>query len=159
MIPDDGRVYSLDSSALIFAWTDAYVISEFESFWKRMEGLVARGRAVITEEVFEELAKKDDQLYAWIRARPGMIAPHTDDVQAGASTILTSHPLLIKAMGVNRSGADPFVIALAKCRGATVISQEQPGSTSKPKIPDVCRAYKIPCERLRFLIATERWRF
>lgn len=154
-----GLIYSLDSSALIFAWNDAYEIRQFRSFWQRLDGLAEEGRALVSDEVYEEIAKKDDELFKWLKVRPGMIVPHTDDVQAGVSEVLASHPLLIKATGVNRSGADPFVISLARCRRATVISQEQPGSMGKPKIPDVCRHYKVPCERLRFLIATEGWKF
>jgi hypothetical protein len=152
-------IYSLDSSALIAAWTDTYVISEFATFWDRLGALGDGGRAIVTEEVYEEIAKKDDKLYEWLGAHPRMIASHGDDVQRSVSEILRTHPLLIKALGVNRSGADPFVIALARCRRATVISQEQPGSATKPKIPDVCAHYSVPCERLRHLIANEEWRF
>jgi len=152
-------IYSLDSSSLISAWTDTYVIKEFESFWNRLGTLGDAGRAIVTDEVYEEISKKDDALYEWVGTHPVMIVPHTDDIQASVSEILTTHPLLIKALGVNRSGADPFVIALARCRKATVISQELQGSAQRPKIPDVCGHYSVPCERLRFLIANEKWRF
>jgi len=132
---------------------------QFSSFWERLDGLAAEGRALVSEEVYEEIAKKADELFAWMKARTHMVVPHTDDIQDGVSEILASHPLLIKAVGVNRSGADPFVISLARCRRATVISQELHGSLTKPKIPDVCGHYQVPCERLRFLIATEGWTF
>lgn len=159
MTAPNPTLYSIDSSALVFAWTDAYVIDHFASFWDRLDALAREGRALVTDEVFEEMARKEDGLFGWLSSRPHMIMPHTEDIQDSVSEVLARYPLLIKATGVNRSGADPFVIALARCRGAVVISQEQNGSTSKPKIPDVCSGYGITCGRLRSLIATEGWRF
>jgi len=155
----DRPPYSLDSSSLVFAWTDAYPPEHFATFWDRLDRLAAAGRALVTDEVFQEMSKKEDGLYQWLRARPHMIVPHTEDIQQCVSEILGTHPLLIKATGTNRSGADPFVIALARCRTAQVISQERFGSDQRPKIPDVCRAYSVPCERLKQLITLEGWRF
>lgn len=54
-----------------------------------------------------------------------------------------------------RSGADPFVIAVARLRGAAAVTAEKPGKKKEIKIPDVCRHYKIAChtilEMFRFL--------
>jgi hypothetical protein len=152
-------IYSIDSSALVFAWTDAYPVAHFATFWERLDALAREGRALVSDEVFEEMSRKDDDLYAWLKVRPQMVVAHTDDIQGSVRELLKSHPLLIKAIGTNRSGADPFVIALARCRNAMVISQERRGSAQKPKIPDVCDHYHVPCERLRHLITTEGWRF
>ncbi|MEW6049533.1 MAG: DUF4411 family protein [Candidatus Zixiibacteriota bacterium] len=155
----NSTIYSLDSSSLIVAWTDAYPIAAFESFWKKLDELIAAERVVVSEEVFCELEKQDDDLFKWVKVRPKMVVPHTEEIQDAVIELLKSHPLLIKATGTNRSGADPFVIALARCRKAVVISQERTGSNGKPKIPDVCSHYKVPCERLKYLIANEGWKF
>ncbi|KAF0110312.1 MAG: hypothetical protein FD149_2670 [Rhodospirillaceae bacterium] len=57
-----------------------------------------------------------------------------------------------------RSGADPFVIALAASTNPvmTVVTEEHPG---KVRIPDVCRDERIPCIDLADLIEQENWQF
>jgi hypothetical protein len=158
MTQQQGKSYSLDANALIYAWAEAYRPESFESFWTKMDGLSAEGRVRISEEVYEELRRKDDGLYGWISARPQVLVPDTDAVQARVTAILQTHALLVKARK-NRSGADPFVIAVAQCEGATVVTQEGFGSPQTPKIPDVCRAYGVAFQRLGDLIRDEGWRF
>ena len=153
-----GTIYSIDANAMIYAWIEAYRPESFASFWQRLDELIEAGRARISEEVLEEVRRKEDGLYAWLHARSKAIVPHTDDVQANVTRILATHPLLVKQRK-NRSGADPFVIAVAMCERATVVSQEGSGSDSTPKIPDVCKAYGIPLIRLGGLISAEGWRF
>jgi len=153
-----GTCYSLDANALIYAWAEAYRPESFESFWTKLDGMAAEGRVKISEEVHEELRRKDDGLFAWIDARPHVIVPDTDAVQARVKTILQSHPLLVKARK-NRSGADPFVVGVAQCEGAIVVTQEGFGSTQSPKIPDVCRDYGVAFQRLGDLIRDEGWKF
>ena len=44
----------------------------------------------------------------------------------------------------NRSGSDPFVIAVAQVHGLAVVSYEQrSGAVRRPHIPDVCDALNI----------------
>jgi hypothetical protein len=53
--------------------------------------------------------------------------------------ILRDHKKLVDTRK-NRSGADPFVIALAKVEGCNVITGEKPTNRlERPHIPDVCR--------------------
>jgi hypothetical protein len=152
------KIYSLDSSALIFAWREAYPQESFESFWDRLGGLLLKGTALVSEEVFEELSRKEDDLFGWMKRFRNVITPHTDVVQAAVTRILESHPLLIKARK-NRSGGDPFVIAVAMCHHGCVVTQEGPGSATAPRIPDVCQHYRIGWQPLRDLIKEQGWRF
>ena len=55
--------------------------------------------------------------------------------------------------------ADPWVVAQARVVNAIVISQEKPGSTSKPKIPEACLAEGLRCIRLAQLVVEEAWKF
>jgi hypothetical protein len=57
-----------------------------------------------------------------------------------------------------RSGADPFVIALAAAANPimTVVTEEHPGKT---KIPDVCKKEGIKFCNLADLIEQEGWKF
>jgi len=152
------KIYSLDSNALIYAWVEAYRPESFASFWERLEGLISEGRVKVSQEVHEELRRKDDGLFEWLDGHSEAIVADTDEVQAKVTAILASHPLLIKARK-NRSGADPFVIAVAQCEGATVVTQEPIGSDQTPKIPDVCNAYGVPYQRVVDVIRDEGWRF
>jgi hypothetical protein len=60
--------------------------------------------------------------------------------------------------------ADAYVIALAKVKNGTVVSQETSAAEKKnPKrthyIPDVCRDLGIPCINLLGLMRREKWTF
>jgi hypothetical protein len=70
--------------------------------------------------------------------------PLTEDVQSAVKTVLASHKRLI-GIGSGRSGADPFVIALAMVHGGTVVTEETLSrNLTKPTIPEVCDATGIP---------------
>jgi len=53
--------------------------------------------------------------------------------------------------------ADPYVIALAKIKNATVITQESPSNSGK--IPYVCYEMGIPCMNLDKLMLSNKWQF
>jgi hypothetical protein len=83
----------------------------------------------------------------------------TDEVQDAVSEVLTRFPKLVDTRK-SRSAADPFVIALAKVASCTVVSGEGPsGSALRPHIPDVCKAFQIPCIQVVDLIRVEGWTF
>ena len=59
-----------------------------------------------------------------------------------------------------RNRADPFVIALASVRGATVVTGEgSDGTDSRPKIPYICEVMGLLCTRFLGVVQTEGWRF
>ena len=54
--------------------------------------------------------------------------------------------------------ADPFVIACAKIKGGTVVTEEQ----LKPqaaKIPNVCAHFNVPCIDLEKFMQQQAWAF
>jgi nucleotide-binding universal stress UspA family protein len=62
--------------------------------------------------------------------------------------------------GEDRVNADPFVIALARRHGLTVVSEERrSGNPSAPKIPNVCAARGVRCVNLLGLMADLGWTF
>ena len=70
--------------------------------------------------------KKNDAIYAWGNKFDGLYVPLDDSIQRVVSEILKEHPRLIDTRK-NRSGADPFVIALAsvhKCAGGNWRAQK-----------------------------------
>jgi hypothetical protein len=151
--------YVFDTSALIGAWARAYPPDAFPQVWERLDGLAASGGLIVPEEVLDELKAQDDELLAWVKARSGnVVVPTTRAVMLEARAVLADHPHLTKT-GTGRGKADPFVISLAAIRSCPVVTQEQGGSTAKPRIPFVCTQRGIRCLSLLDLIRLEGWRF
>jgi hypothetical protein len=62
-------VYSIDSSALIHGWRRAYRPKNFGLVWERLAILAEERRLRASIEVYNELEKKDDELYKWCKDR------------------------------------------------------------------------------------------
>lgn len=154
-----GLKYSIDTSALVHAWHESYGPQAFPGFWERLDNLIGSGGLRATEEVLHELEKQDDAVLAWMKGRPGMVVSLDEAIQQVVSTILGRYPRLVDNRK-GRSGADPFVIALAKISGATVVCQEiAVNNPEKPKIPDVCTGIGVHCITVHQMILGEGWRF
>lgn len=152
-------LFSLDTSSLINGQRDLLPPAVFASFWDNVEAMIDAGVVRAVDQVREELARRDDAVTAWAEARSGLFVPLDEEVLAATKKILAVHKKLIGA-GKGRSGADPFVIALALVRGGTVVTEEHStGRIDKPKIPDVCNALGVPCTNLVGFAAEQEWRF
>ncbi len=151
--------YSLDTSALLNAWRRHYPPDFFGTLWNNLDDLIRGGLLIASEEVLVELAKKDDEVHAWAKSRQAMFVPIDGQVQQIVRDILRDYPRLVDNRA-NRSGADPFVIALAMTEGCTVLTGEQQSTTStaKPKIPGVCSAMGVRCIGMVDLIREQNWR-
>ena len=84
-------------------------------------------------------------------------------MQLEAQAIEARYPDLMDPKGLYQS-ADAYVIALARVRNGTVISQETAAHEKRnPKqahyIPDVCRDLGVSCINLLGLMRRERWAF
>ncbi|MBN2266337.1 MAG: DUF4411 family protein [Candidatus Aminicenantes bacterium] len=150
--------YSIDTSALLDGWTRYYPPDVFPDVWTGIEELIEQGEIRATEEVFVELEKRDDQVFAWAKDRKAsLFVPIGDAIQEKVAAILAQHERLVRH---NRSGADPFVIGLAMVEGCTVVTGERlSGSLAKPRIPDVCTALEVPYLDLLGLFRQQNWRF
>lgn len=129
-------VYSVDSSALIHAWRRVYRPKNFGFVWDGFDALIEEGRLQASIEVYGELEKKDDDLFAWCKERKDKMFFEIDDAtQKAVKEIMRDHPRLVDTVK-GRSAADPFVIAHAQTVRPfmTVLTEETKG---KVKIPDV----------------------
>jgi Domain of unknown function (DUF4411) len=109
-------------------------------------------------EVYNDLEKKDDELFKWCKERKDKLVVEIDDaIQAHVTRIMGAYPRLVDTVK-GRSGSDPFVIALAASTNPTmtVVTEEFVG---KVRIPDVCNAEKIKYCGLADLIEREDWKF
>jgi hypothetical protein len=124
-----------------------------------MSDLAQAGQIIAPEDVLEELKAQDDELLGWVKARTdAIIVPTSRALLLEARDVLADHPGLTKT-GTGRGRADPFVIALAAQRSCPVVTQEQGGSATKPRIPFVCTARGVACMSILDVIRNEGWRF
>jgi hypothetical protein len=151
-------VYSADSSALIHGWRRISRPRNFGFVWDRLGVLIEEGRFKASIEVYNDLEKKDDELFKWCKERKDNLVVDIDEsVQAHVTRIMRTYPRLVDTVK-GRSGSDPFVIALAASANPamTVVTEEFVG---KVRIPDVCNAEKIDNCGLADLIERENWNF
>jgi hypothetical protein len=98
-----------------------------------MEAAAADGTIAAVQDVLIELETQDDEVCKWAKQHLTFVSLETQ-IQEAATEILARFPQLVNPHR-SRSVADPFVIALAKVRGLTVVTAERPsGSGQKPVI-------------------------
>jgi len=123
-----------------------------------MHKAATTGEIFVIDEVVTELKRKDDGIYKWVYARELMIVSIDDEVQTHLARIMARYPRLVDTKK-NRSGCDPWVIALAEARGFSVVTAEKPsGNLIKPKIPDVCSDQAVPCIDAVEFFRKQGWR-
>jgi len=152
-------IYCFDTSGLLDGWARHYPDAVFPTLWSKVSELAHESRAIAPVMVRDELRKKDDALLPWCK-KAGMTFHDLDQEQQRlVKDILGRFPRLVDTRK-GRSGADPVVIALAKCRGAIVVTGElSRGTVDKPKIPDVCEAYDVKSISFLDVVKSERWVF
>ncbi len=152
--------YSMDTSSLIDGLERYYPEETFPGLWERVDQLIEAGRFLLSDEVWEEVQRKDAVVKAWGEQRKEKIVVATDpDVVAAVRVVLNGYPLLVKNMK-GRNRADAFVIAVAQVRGGVVVTGEgSDGTEARPKIPFICQQLGVPCVRLLDLIRAEGWQF
>lgn len=149
--------YSFDTSAFIEGWKTHYSPDVFKGLWDNLATLISQGVVLTVEEVEKELAKQKDDLYRWAKAQNGLFLPMTKEVQLSGKQILAKYQKLVDERA--KSGADPWVIGLAKENGLTVVTYEVGGTQAKPKIPFVCKTEKIQCITMLEFIRIQGWKW
>jgi len=121
--------------------------------------LIDQGVLIATDRVLVELRKKEDKVVEWAIEHEDLFVPIDDEIQIAVSEILKNHRKLIDQRP-GRSGADPFVIALALVKNCAVITGEKPTfSEKRPNIPDVCDALGIRWIDILGLFREQEWKF
>lgn len=150
--------YTFDTSAFLQCWARFYPRDVFPGLWEKLEEMLDRGEIVCTDEVLRELSKQEDDLYNWLKEKQEVFLELDGPIQEAASAILAGHPYIAKEFA-RRTHADPFVVAVAQVHGLIVVTQEDRGSESKPRIPYVCDDLGIPCTDVIGFIRREGWTF
>ena len=151
--------YSIDTSAILECWVRWYPPDVFPSLWTKIDQLIDDGVLIASDEVKEELSKKDDEVFDWAKKRSRMFVPLTTEIQKAAAEILSKFDRLVDSRK-DRSEADAFVIALAKVENCSVVTAERhSGTATRPRIPNVCEYYGIRCVNILQFIREQGWRF
>lgn len=136
--------FSVDTSGWLDGWHRYYPRDVFPTLWVAIEERIDRGEIISSEEVYVELARKDDDLHDWIKGRKKMLIAADEAIQRRVAIILGEYPRLVDTLR-GRSQADPFVIATAIETQSVVVTGESLGTALKPRIPFVCQALNVKC--------------
>lgn len=152
-------LYSFDTSSLLNGRRDLLPPKTFPGVWENIETAITHGHVRAIDLVRDELSAMEDNVHRWARSQSELFVELEQDVQRAARAVLQEHQKLI-GIGSGRSGADPFVVALAMARGGVVVTEEiRSHSLAKPKIPDVCDALGIQCVNLIGYVQEQGWVF
>jgi hypothetical protein len=149
--------YSVDTSAFLDAWVRYYPPDVFPGIWEQMDGAATGTILFISDEVLNELEKKDDGAHKWVKARPRIVVALNNVIETHVKEIMERYPRLVDTKK-GRSVGDPFVIAVARANKLTVITGENPtGVIAKPKIPDVCEDLGVRWIRILEFFREQKW--
>lgn len=155
-------IYVFDTSSL--RALQHYFPTVFKTIWSGLEVLVKENRLVSTREAWNELKNQSvtDAVLAWMKQHKQIfLTPDADELKFVATIFQMAHfqSLIgerqrLKGMPV----ADPFIIACAKIKNGTVVTEEQ-YKPNAAKIPNVCEHFQIPCINLETLMRQQGWSF
>ena len=165
---DNKLEYTIDLDALanLFRVDHKYYKGWFTKLWNDIENLFKTGKMISHEEVLREIIGNngyEDELYLWaVNNKEYFLSDYSPLEQAviGEISILSERFLNAKTKSPH---ADPWIIAQAKIKKLTVITEEviKDPNTKPDKygIPDICVRLnpKVNCINLRKLIDKENW--
>jgi hypothetical protein len=138
--------WCFDTSALIEPWVRRYPVDVFPRLWEHLVALIEAGEIVAPSDVLLEIEKQKDDLHAWARGTgSGLFLPPDRRVMEVYTDVVNRHVGFMK-VNSTKSGADPFVVAMAEVHGIAVVTYETMAKQdAAPKIPNVCTARNLQC--------------
>lgn len=150
--------FVLDTNVFIQGWMDRYPPDLFPDFWDGLAASIGAGDVRSSVEVKTELlrgAGKDDDVCAWAKQQDGLFVPIDEVQQLQLIEIQRLHQKWWNHP--RRSAADPWVVALARSTGGSVVTLE--GADRNNKIPAVCDSMAVECLRPSEMIRRLGWTF
>lgn len=147
--------------------------SVFKTIWDGLDGLVQQQNLISTREVWNELERQNvsTDVLAWAKQNKKIFTtPNAIELQFVAQIFQIQHFQSLIGEQQRLKGtpvADPFVIACAKIKSGTVVTEEgwdHSGQTLTPKpnaakIPNVCAHFNVPCIDLERFMQQQGWAF
>ena len=155
-------IYVFDTSSI--RSLQHFYQSVFKTIWDGLDGLVQQQNLISTREVWNELGRQNvsADVLAWAKQNKQIFTtPNAAELQFVAQIFQIQHfqsligeQQRLKGMPV----ADPFVIACAKIKNGTVVTEEQL-KPNAAKIPNVCAHFNVPCIDLERFMQQQGWTF
>ena len=136
----------------------------FVSIWEGLDDLTQQNRLISTREVWNELQRgmPDNHVNEWLKNRKEIFTtPNAAELQFVAKILQVKHFQSLIGEKQRLKGtpvADPFVIACAKVREGTVVTEEE-FKPNAAKIPNVCKHFKVECINLEAFMKQQKWSF
>ena len=155
-------IYVFDTSSL--RSLQHFYPSVFKSIWHGLDTLIQQKKLISTREVWNEIERQNvsADVLAWAKQNKQIFTmPSAAELQFVAQIFQIKHFQSLIGEQQRLKGtpvADPFVIACAKIKGGTVVTEEQ----LKPhaaKIPNVCAHFSVPCIDLEKFMQQQAWAF
>lgn len=147
--------YVLDTSVLTQAARSYYHFEVAPSFWDALTEHAQAGTLLSIDRVSREISRSKDKLAQWAKSHlhHSLESTNDDDVLAAYQQVIqwarehSQYTDAAKAEFANADNADAWVVAFALAKGCVVVTQEvaAPHARHKIKVPDVCRAFSVPC--------------
>jgi len=134
------EIYCIDSSSLINLFRH-YPRDIFPSLWEKLDKIIKNGQIISHITVFREISRKDDEIKKWCQNHKS-IFKDIDECQINQiREIRKQYSESHWQAGMNREEwADPWIIALAICEEAIIVSDER---NSPDRIPYIASRFGI----------------
>jgi len=119
----------------------------FKALWDEIENLIKQKIMFSTDVVYQEINRyrgKNDVVKKWAKShKKSFFIPTDEETWQLAQDIIRKFPDLLdkKKLQTGEPDADPFLIALAKSEGGTIITQERKDLPNR--IPMVALHYRV----------------
>ena len=136
--------FVFDSGAFINGAQHHYFLDTMAPVWGLVETSIDDGRIVVPREVYREVRAQEDAISDLVHRHDAVVVEPSEQVQILAGEYQAKY----FKTGL-RDRADPFVMAEAKLRSATVVTYEgitfsgKPARGAERKLPGLCREEKI----------------
>lgn len=156
-------IYVFDNDA--FRIMSHYYPTTFKTLWENMDLLADTGELISVKDVVREIESKLPNLgflEPWIKKQKKIfVAPEPNEMLFVAEIFRIAHfRMEMGEQAILRGDphADPFLIAAAKVRSGTVVTQEK-WKPNSGKIPNVCDHFGVPHMTIEKFFQTQSWTF
>lgn len=151
--------FTIDSDVLIHL-KNHYPRDVFPTIWDNFELLIEGAIVCICRFVQIEIQRGNDALIEWVDSLDGFVCDPTEAELELASVISNLFPGWVRE---DSNAADPFVIAHAKIKSHTVVSDENTASPSvapqNQKLPSVAATQGVTVIKLLQFARQMNWSF
>lgn len=143
-------LYLFDTDALLQSANFHYPLHIFPGFWSWLDSGIASGWARSVNAVYQEI-DYPEELKEWVDLRRDTFFIDVSDINIQQTYKMIAGWVTQKYVQSNSSdflkGADPWLIATALVKDASVVTQETRVSpdAKKVKIPNVCSHFQVDC--------------